>query len=392
MPVISVRIPQLGEGLQEALLIEFLKKPGDSVKRDEPIYTMETDKAVTEVESPYEGTMVEWTETEDSVLPIGSEIGKMEVAEGVEEIPMEHGAAPTSSSTLAPRPASKSSPPKSSSSDRKVPPRTKNYLKKLGLLEIIDQIPSKTNKLMPEDVDAYLAAGGAEGESGSVEFTESELPKQQQTLNYRMSRGAQACIPVVISNEVEWGAIQTTHTQLKDQQGDAAPSAFLLLLWAVVQTMKDHPGFRSALSADGNTLRTYKNATIGIAVAIPGDVLVTAVVPNADTLSFEEFVKTAKERIAEARTGKDQATAATTLSVSNMGSVGVRMGIPVVVAPAVATMTLGKIYDHPVPQGDGFAFKKFVNVTIAIDHRIVNGAGAAQFLNALQQNIENFSL
>ena len=53
MPVVSVRIPQLGEGLQEALLIEFLKKPGDEIKRDEPIYVMETDKAVTEVESPY---------------------------------------------------------------------------------------------------------------------------------------------------------------------------------------------------------------------------------------------------------------------------------------------------------------------------------------------------
>ena len=53
MPIISVRIPQLGEGLQEALLVEFLKEPGDTIERDEPIYVMETDKAVTEVESPF---------------------------------------------------------------------------------------------------------------------------------------------------------------------------------------------------------------------------------------------------------------------------------------------------------------------------------------------------
>ena len=61
MPVISVRIPQLGEGLQEALLVDFLKQPGDEIKRDDPIYVMETDKATTDVESPYAGKLVEWT-------------------------------------------------------------------------------------------------------------------------------------------------------------------------------------------------------------------------------------------------------------------------------------------------------------------------------------------
>ena len=74
MPVISVRIPQLGEGLQEALLVEFLKQPGDVVKRDEPIYVMETDKATTDVESPYDGKLVEWTVETGTVLQIGAEI------------------------------------------------------------------------------------------------------------------------------------------------------------------------------------------------------------------------------------------------------------------------------------------------------------------------------
>ena len=76
MPIISVRIPQLGEGLQEALLVDFLKQPGDSVKRDEPIYVMETDKATTDVESPYAGTLVEWTVEPGSVLEIGTELAK----------------------------------------------------------------------------------------------------------------------------------------------------------------------------------------------------------------------------------------------------------------------------------------------------------------------------
>ena len=91
MPVISVRIPQLGEGLQEALLVDLLKQPGDTISRDEPIYTMETDKATTDVESPYDGKLIEWLVEPGTVLSIGHEIAKMEVAEGVKEMPAGHG-------------------------------------------------------------------------------------------------------------------------------------------------------------------------------------------------------------------------------------------------------------------------------------------------------------
>src|SRR2546423_14514855 len=81
MPTVSVRIPQIGEGLQEARLVAILKQPGDMVKRDEPIYQMETDKAVMDVESPYEGELIEWLADVDTVLPIGAEVARMKIAE-----------------------------------------------------------------------------------------------------------------------------------------------------------------------------------------------------------------------------------------------------------------------------------------------------------------------
>src|SRR5215216_3244227 len=91
MPIIAVRIPQMGEGLQEARLVAVLKQPGDSVKRDEPIYQMETDKAVMDVESPYEGRIVEWLAEVDTILPIGSPVASMDVSDGVKEMEV-HGA------------------------------------------------------------------------------------------------------------------------------------------------------------------------------------------------------------------------------------------------------------------------------------------------------------
>ena len=93
MPEVSLNIPQIGEGLQEARLVAVLKQPGDAIKRDEPIYQMETDKAVMDVESPYEGTLVEWLAEIDELLPIGAPVAKMETSDPVqaeaEEAPAE---------------------------------------------------------------------------------------------------------------------------------------------------------------------------------------------------------------------------------------------------------------------------------------------------------------
>src|ERR1051325_9415239 len=75
--MIEIRIPQLGEGLQEARIVRFLKQPGESVKQDEPIYEMETDKAVMEIESPAAGTLETWEAKEDEILPIGAIIGRL---------------------------------------------------------------------------------------------------------------------------------------------------------------------------------------------------------------------------------------------------------------------------------------------------------------------------
>src|SRR3954470_8720914 len=126
MPVISVRIPQIGEGLQEARIVAVLKQPGEKVKRDEPIYQMETDKAVMDVESPYEGVLTEWLAPVDTILPIGGEVAKMDVADGVKEVGGGHGApAPTEAAPVA----ATASSSEGGSRNANIPPRTRAYAK-----------------------------------------------------------------------------------------------------------------------------------------------------------------------------------------------------------------------------------------------------------------------
>jgi pyruvate/2-oxoglutarate dehydrogenase complex dihydrolipoamide acyltransferase (E2) component len=93
-----------------------------------------------------------------------------------------------------------------------------------------------------------------------------------------------------------------------------------------------------------------------------------------------------------ARQGVDQADPSITLSVSNIGTASMRIGIPAIVTPAVATLALGEVFDHPVPKGDGFAFEKRALLTLAFDHRIINGVGAAAFMNDLKDLIQRFEL
>src|SRR5687768_3681863 len=128
MPVVSLRIPQIGEGLQEARLVAVLKKPGETVRRDEPIYQMETDKAVMDVESPYEGKLVEWLAEVDTILPIGSAVASMEVGDGVTEMSV-HGA-PAGAAAKASAPSASASA--TGARNAAVPPRTRAYAKEKG--------------------------------------------------------------------------------------------------------------------------------------------------------------------------------------------------------------------------------------------------------------------
>lgn len=407
MPVISVRIPQMGEGLQEALLVEFIKKPGEVIKRDDPIYVMETDKATTDVESPYDGTLVEWTAEPGSVLAIGSEVGKMEVAEGVKEMPAGHGPSDSSgveagpsgqSEKTADSQASADSPNQGSQrSDVVVPPRTRKYLKEKGLLDAIDSIPVAGKKMMPDDVDRYLektskSATAFEPQSNE-EFSDSEIPKSQVTLNYRLVRGASTCVPVTVMQTVSWEAIARARAAAKESATaeQPAPTGFFMLLECVVQAISDHDKLRSSIVGEGKYLRTYQDVNLGIAVGLPGDELMTAVVKKANQLDRQAFFQELVQSVEAARGGQDQADASVSVTVSNIGSAGMRWGIPAIVSPAVATIAVGEVYDQPIPDGESFRFEKTADLILSFDHRIMNGLGAADFMNDLKEKIQNYS-
>ena len=140
------------------------------------------------------------------------------------------------------------------------------------------------------------------------------VPSAQQTLIYRIARGTQVVLPATLETEVDWANLAAAREANRDSGG---PTAFAMFLRCVAQAINKHPMLRSSMSADSKTLRTYKHVNLGVAVSLEGDELKTAVVPEAESKSPEEFYSTLAERIKHARAGNDQIDASTTVTVSN---------------------------------------------------------------------------
>jgi pyruvate dehydrogenase E2 component (dihydrolipoamide acetyltransferase) len=363
MASVAIRIPQMGEGLHEARLVATLKNPGDPVKRDEPIYQMETDKAVMDIESPHDGVLLEWLAKADDILPIGAEIARMETEQPV------GSPVPTTPPLRGPS----------------IPPRTRAYAREKGVSDDqMARLAGNSSKLMPADIDAFLAM------AGDRPFDERPVPPKQRVLNSRLVRATQLVVPGTITVAVNWESVDRCREAAKAAGGEFQPSAFTMLAYAVAQTVRDHPSLRTSILGE-ETFRTYRSLSLGIAVSLPGDELLLAVVEDADSLGWLEFASRTRQRIELARSGRDQAVESVTLSLTNMQGFGLRDAVPVVVPPACATLFIGELYPAVVEGPNGLRTRKTCNLTLTFDHRVMNGVGAAQFMNGLKAKVESIA-
>jgi len=396
LAIVSIKIPQLGEGLQEALLVEFLKSPGDAVDRDEPLFTMETDKAMSDVESPHAGKLVQWLVEVDSVLEIGTEIAILDTA--VEEH-IASGPAFDHTITLCSTGDDQSDfdmHPNATKVKRSpgalVAPRTRKFLIDQNIPELAKNIPAAGRKLTIADVEAFLKETRyetADATKASDSYEVVPVAKTQIKLNYRLTKAAQSCVPVTLVADWPWAKIEQIRSRVRASGG---PTSFAMLCWCIANAIAKNDSFRSTLAADGRSYKVFNHVNLGIAVGIGNDELVTAVIKNADQLSVHEFFAAYRRQIELAKQGTDQADESTTVMVSNIGNMGMRIGIPAIVAPAVATLAIGAPVSQPVPDGDSFKFQRMISATMAFDHRVANGVGAANFMNEVKQQIELFTL
>jgi pyruvate dehydrogenase E2 component (dihydrolipoamide acetyltransferase) len=216
------------------------------------------------------------------------------------------------------------------------------------------------------------------------------MPGKQRVLASRLQRGSQLAVPGTETVVINWGPIEALRAQIKEKGGEFQPSTFTMFSFAVARTLADFPGFRSTIVGD-SVVRTYDNANLGIAVALPGDELVIAKVEKADALDWRGFADAMRARIEEARGGKDQADESVTISLTNMQGFGLRDAVAVVVPPGVATLFLGEPYNGLDQTVSELKLQRCANMGLTFDHRLINGVGAANFLNAIRERVENIT-
>jgi pyruvate dehydrogenase E2 component (dihydrolipoamide acetyltransferase) len=382
MRILDICVPQMGEGLREVLIHKLLKKPGESVRRDEIIYVMESDKALVEVESPCEGILKEWLVEEANVLPVGAAIARIESASATEaDKSFAVSSAITTVSTVRP----------GSGRDGAgvfIPPRTRAYCKSLGILEHeIPHIPSASGTLMPADVDRYRSQkpdGSANVPISSASppaFRDRPLPARQRVLNFRMMRSTQA-IAGTVKRQVDWRELKHAVRALRRAHPGVRATEFETLAYAVARATSRLPEFRSMLLKD-DTIREFDHLELGLAVQQPNGELATAVVADADCLDFASFVAVTHDRVRRAFTGEDQVSERVPLHIDYVARLHVTDGIPVLIAPAVAVVFLC------TPTGP--AEDRKANLGVTFDHRLINGGRAAEFLAAIVEQIRSFA-
>lgn len=307
-----ITVPILGEGIRVARVVSILKQSGETVRADDPLCEVETDKAVFPIECDEDGVLGEWQIAQDDEVKVGQDLIAL----------MMSGAAP--------RPVMLTS---------------------------------------PETPDAIKRTGG---------------------LSQEALKQLQGIVPATIDMTCRWETVRDARLRSKKTPGGTLSTA-TMTAWAVLQAMKKHERFASVVR--GNKL-VYDpdRLDFGVAVALPGDALETAVVKNAQKLDWESFQNVFNEALRSSRRGEIESKNQVSLTISSMGAYNVRSAIPIVVPPSIATLFIGAPYQLPDPKSENGGTMEVASLVLTFDHRWINGVGAAAFLSDVRKGIERFDL
>jgi pyruvate/2-oxoglutarate dehydrogenase complex dihydrolipoamide acyltransferase (E2) component len=197
-------------------------------------------------------------------------------------------------------------------------------------------------------------------------------------------------VPANLQIDAGWTAIRTAREKAKKKEGKNAASPSVMVAWAVVRAMEKHAPFRRIILED-DAIVENDEFDLGIAVALEEDRLATAVVTRANKRDWPDFVKRYNEAVAETRTGRVDAMNAP-LVISSLGAFGVRAAAPIVVPPSVGTLFVGSAHFETIRDGEKSGLAEVITLSLTFDHRVVNGAGAANFVHEVKEMVENFAI
>jgi pyruvate dehydrogenase E2 component (dihydrolipoamide acetyltransferase) len=393
----SVVMPALEMAQETGKLIAWRKKEGDRVTKGEPLLEIETDKAVMEVEAPADGLLAGITGTVGADIPVGQTIawivapGEKPPAENKSVAPAARG---KTESHAAPLVAAASDPAAAQSAGicARISPKARRLAKELNVDLAIVRGSGPGGEILASDVQSAAtpstsAAATAEKSSASL-----EVPSTLGRLMAERTTQSWTTVPhFFVTREIEAGVLNEYREKLApeiERTHNIRVTHTDLLVALAARVLLKHPRLNSSFTAEG--IRLHDHVNMGVAIAV-NDGVVAAVIPNAHTASLPEIAQQRRDIAERARAGKLRPAdiADATFTISNLGMYHVDQFSAIITPPQAAILAVGSIADRVVAVEGKPTVRPMMTLTLSCDHRVVDGARAAVFLNDLIEAVHD---
>ncbi|MGA8215641.1 MAG: dihydrolipoamide acetyltransferase family protein [Candidatus Sulfotelmatobacter sp.] len=385
----SIVMPALEMAQETGKLIAWRKKEGDRVAKGEPLLEVETDKAVLEVEAPADGILAGITAAAGADIPVGQTIAWI-LAPG-EEPPTENASATAAPAargkTELHTPSAPAGAPEPSVQGVRISPKARRLAKELGVGLAAVRGSGPGGEILASDVQAAAAPApsNAAPKQGSL-----EVPGTLGRLMAERTTQSWTTVPhFFVTRQIEASALNEYREKLTaevERTHHIRITHTDLLVALAARALLQHPRLNSSWTAEGIHLHDHVN--MGVAIAV-NDGVVAAVIPNAHTASVAEIAQQRRDVAERARSGKLRPAdiAGPTFTISNLGMYHIDQFSAIITPPQAAILAVGSIADRAVAVEGKPAVRPMMTLTLSCDHRAVDGARAAMFLNDLADAI-----
>ena len=385
---ISVVMPALEMAQETGKLVSWLKQEGETVVKGEPLLEIETDKAVMEIEAPGDGVLAGVKAKPGDEVPVGQMIAWL-VGPGeavpADVAPVEPGRRMSVRPTA---PVAVASAPQAACAALKISPKARRLAKEhnVDLSQVKGTGPG--GEILTSDILAFAEAKSAPAQPEAKPEIEA-LSSTAKLMAERTTKSWTTVPHFFVVREVDAGALAAAREkylgEIEKTQGVRLTHTDLLIL-LVARTLANHPRINAAWAEEG--IRGNREINVGIAMAVE-DAVVAAVMHNTNGLALGEIAKQRQELAERARAGRLRTTDITgaTFTVSNLGMYNVDAFNAIITPPQAAILAVGRIADRVVPVNGQPGIRPMMTMTLSSDHRVIDGARAAMFLNDLAEAI-----
>jgi 2-oxoisovalerate dehydrogenase E2 component (dihydrolipoyl transacylase) len=414
----SIRLPDVGEGVAEAELVEWHVRIGELVREDDILAAVMTDKATVEIPSPIAGEIVWLAADVGNVIAVGSDLVRVKVAgEETRDTPrpkvtVQQASPRTPPAT--PTPPEPSTPPEAAPGRARpatfrgfggaprlegqkpiASPAVRLRAREAGI--DLRQVPGTgpAGRITHEDVDAFFARGPSGGKLPGLQprtaIEDIKLVGLRRRIADKMSIANSRIPHITYVEEVDVTALEDLRATLNgDKQDDQVRLTLLpFLMRAMVRAIADYPRLNALFDDELGVLHQHAGVHIGIAAQTKAGLLVP-VIRHVEALGLWDCAAEL-QRVSEAAkqgTATRDALSGSTITITSLGAMGGVVTTPIINHPEVAIIGVNKMMIRPVWDGSRFAPRKVMNLSSSFDHRVVDGFDAAQFIHRLKRLLE----